>query len=61
MNLVFWLPTLFVLGLASRGACLAFTGLCPNLTEGAVIYVTVLIVVPLFAYLGVALVRPEWF
>jgi len=49
MNLVFWLPTLFVLGLASRGACLAFTGLCPNLTEGAVIYVTVLIVVLLFA------------
>jgi len=49
MNLVFWLPTLFVLGLASMGACLAFTGLRPNLTEGAVIYVTVLIVVLLFA------------
>jgi F subunit of K+-transporting ATPase len=36
-------------------------GLRPNLTEVAVIYVTDLIVLLLFIYLGAALVRPEWF
>jgi F subunit of K+-transporting ATPase (Potass_KdpF) len=36
-------------------------GLRPDLTELAVIYVTDLIVVLLFIYLGAALVRPEWF
>ena len=36
-------------------------GLRPDLTELTVIYVTDLIVVLLFIYLGAALVRPEWF
>jgi F subunit of K+-transporting ATPase len=36
-------------------------GLRANLTEVAVIYGTGLIVLLLFVYLGVALVRPEWF
>jgi F subunit of K+-transporting ATPase (Potass_KdpF) len=32
-----------------------------NLGEAAVIYLTALIAVLLFVYLGTALVRPEWF
>jgi hypothetical protein len=32
-----------------------------DLREPAVIYLTALIVALLFVYLGVALVRPEWF
>ena len=36
-------------------------GLRANLTEVTVIYGTGLIVLLLFVYLGVALVRPEWF
>jgi K+-transporting ATPase KdpF subunit len=32
-----------------------------HLREAAVIYVTALITALLFIYLGVALVRPEWF
>jgi K+-transporting ATPase KdpF subunit len=36
-------------------------GLRPDLREATVIYVTALITALLFVYLGVALVRPEWF
>jgi hypothetical protein len=31
MNLVFWLPALFVLGVASMAACLAFTEACDRI------------------------------
>jgi hypothetical protein len=31
MNLVIWLPTLFVLGLISLAACLAFTEACARI------------------------------
>jgi hypothetical protein len=31
MNLVFWLPTLFLLGIVSIAACIAFTEGCAHI------------------------------
>ena len=62
MNLAFWLPAMFVLGVVAIGIVLSVSDrLRENLRRGLMIYLTAAIAALLFIYLFVAMVRPEWF